>query len=460
MKESVSAAPMVGRVKPYSNVIPRQRKGSGEPVPRSLIGIRPLITLDSDALLEAAEAIGREQEGGRAALVRLKATSALAASENAIALRQELEANAIERSHVAEEELAELQPKLVELDRRLDECRPELASLLARLGLENHIGQGSLSFGDDKPMSLEELAGKHQLPPPEEYPGWGVKTGYRLLAAIGGGTVFGISLGLLTGKLELYSLRAELPWLIFWSLIGWTVMGLLGAALYPLAKSVGDQTYRSGLRLPWLKNLQLWLNAGLLAGLVIVMVLIESKVEQAGLFKALGEQSSLRGFKFEQGDLLWVSLMLVVPTLASYVVLGLREGERLAGLSQLKALRAEAKDAIRSNPEFGVACALFERLRVLECHRAPLEERLRTLNDATSMELDLAQRQRLEDMEMDAALASYDAEDLMRCLIEGRTSSGSKSARPGVIAWFRGLRGPRNTSRQASSLSPRESVKL
>ena len=72
----------------------------------------------------------------------------------------------------------------------------------------------------------------------------------------------------------------------------------------------------------------------LLVGLVLALVMIESKVEQLGLFKALGEQNSLEGFHIAQGDLFWVSLMLVIPTVACYVVLGFREGERLANLGR------------------------------------------------------------------------------------------------------------------------------
>lgn len=426
-------------VKPYSNMIPRRRKPNAQPIPRWIVGTRPLITLDPQSLSETADAFGVSVQDGARCIPRLKARNAIAASENARSLWLQTEERMAVESAKAQTKLMELEPKCEALAARLEICQAELASLLAPLGLGPVDGRCDLQFQEGEPLTLEELAGKHDLPPPEEHVGWWVRAGYRLLAALGGGTVFGVSLGLLTGKLELYSFEAEWPWMLFWAILGSSVMCLAGASLYPLARSLGDQLYRKGVRLQWVQMLQALLNFMLLIGLVVSLTLIESKVEQLGLFKALGEQSSLKGFRISQGDLFWVSLMLVVPTLASYVVCGLREGERLANLARLKAMRSDLREEIRSRPTFSLVCAQFERIRALSARKEEIEAQIALQKALIRSEPTAQEKERQEDMEMDAALASYDAEDYLLGLCREGEGSSYRKRKP--WNWLRGLLG-------------------
>ncbi|MBI5708225.1 MAG: hypothetical protein HZC36_14680 [Armatimonadetes bacterium] len=432
-------------VRTYSNIIPRRRGSGGQPKPRTIVGARPLVTLAPDALRQSGEAFGRSVDEGRQSLPRLKAASALAASDNAASLRRSFEERMAIQSSEAKMRVADLEPALRALEAELAGHCSLLSAVAGPLGFCSVQDRQGLDFEEGEPVSLEVLAGRHQLPAPEEHVGWAQRTGYKLLAGIGGGTVFGISLGLLTGKLELYSLAEEWPWLFFWSGLGIAVMTLVGASLYPLGRGLGGLLYRAAIRTPWIGSFQMALTFLMLSGLVACLVLIESKVEQLGLFKAIGEQSTLQGFKVSQADLFWVSLMLVVPTVASYVVLGVREGERLAGLAHLKSLQEDARAAIRALPEYALAAWLHPRVKHLSGRKAVIESQISAEKVRIRSEFTVEEQQRLEDMDMDAALASYDAEDFLIGLCRG--VDGRWNMKRGTWDWLWRFLGDRRRQR-------------
>ena len=174
----------------------------------------------------------------------------------------------------------------------------------------------------------------------------------------------------------------------------------------------------------------------LLVGLVLALVMIESKVEQLGLFKALGEQNSLEGFHIAQGDLFWVSLMLVIPTVACCVVLGFREGERLANLAQLRALRHEVRQEIRLQGAYSATCALHQQVQYLRLQDASVEAEIEAHRARIRAEFTLEEKERLEDMEMDAAMASWEAEDSMLDSSRDPESSQPRKLRDGLLGWL------------------------
>ncbi len=317
--------------------------------------MRPLITLDPEALTETADAFTKSAEEGRSRWAWLKAKNAIAASDNASRLGSEFECRRLSENAKAEAMIAKLESDVQETDQALGPLLCELSAVASPLGFSSITERSDLEFLEHEPISLEELAGKHNVPPPEEKLSWIQRTGHKLLAGIGGGTVFGISLGLLTGKLKLLSLSDEWPMILLWSVLGMAVMTLVGASLFPLAKSLGGQLYRQGKYLPWLKGIQCLTTLLVLVGLALAMVMIESKVEQLGLFKALAEQSSLEGVHVSRRELLWVSLMIVIPIVSSYIVLGLNEGERQANLAALRSgLRiSEALGLLRTKIDLG-----------------------------------------------------------------------------------------------------------
>jgi len=404
----------MSQLQPYTSIVPRRRDVKGNPVPRRYIYAPPLINLDGEALIEAAQA-GRS--GGHSAadtFAWLKARNAIAARDNYRELVLDTWRRIEETNARSEKELETLRPRLEELRNQETEIASEVASLLAGMGIVSETVGPALVFGEDAPVSLEELAGEHGLPPPDQGASWAHRIGYRLAAIIGGGTIFGISLGLLTDSLQLVDLSSEWPWLLIWSALGMTVMALIGAALTPLAQEIGCELYCRSVSLPWLKRVLLIFNALFLAWIGVAAIEIESRIEQLGIFKSLAEQSSLQGIAISRADLGWVSLMLVVPALCSYVVLGLIEGERRANLARLKFLQAARRSEIRAHPNYAPASAAIERLRRLQDELDRQRSAVLEIESQIRYELSPEEKLRLEDAEMDVAGHSLAAEDLLR----------------------------------------------
>jgi len=263
-------------------------------------------------------------------------------------------------------------------------------------------------------VSLEELAGEHGLPSPERRPSWAHRIGYRLAAIVGGGAIFGISLGLLSDSLQLVDLSSEWPWLVIWSSLGMTVMALIGAALTPLAQSLGSALFHRSTGWPKLKGVLLSLNTVFLAGIAVAAIEIESRIEQLGIFKSLAERSSLQGIAISRTDLCWVSLMLVVPAVCSYLVLGLIEGERQASLAYLKFLQGVRRKDIRSHPSFAPAAGALERLRRRQAELERQSLAVSTLEAHIRDELSPEEKLQLEDAEMEVAGHSQAVEEFLK----------------------------------------------
>ena len=418
----------------FSHIIPRKRTPRGEIIPRSTCYTRPLITLDGEALLEWSEEFALDPRVALAKLPWLRARNALTGSQNVEVYRQKLEEEYSIQNQLLEEKMNALKLSLEPLELELSLLEPLLAEKAVPFGFT----QGAASLNNDNSglLSLEELSGLHNLPPPHEKISWCQRSGYKLLAGLGGGAVFGISLGLLTGKLELVSLRLEWQMLILWCVVGATVMTLVGAALYPLSLEIGEGFYRAGRRLAWLSTLRLVLAGVFLLSLIGIFVKVESRIEALGLFKAIGEQTSLTGYTVAPGDLLWVSLMLVVPTISTYVVLGLTEGQRQANLARLRSLRAEAKTALLSDPNFALAAGLFQKVQGIREKREAVKKQKDELRSQLQTDLTTEEKYRLEDMEMDAAGASWELEDaLANCRIHPVSSAPGRNIGD-LIKWM------------------------
>lgn len=173
-------------------------------------------------------------------------------------------------------------------------------------------------------------------------------------------------------------------------------------ALWPLGVSVGAGQYRIGLGSKSLRRLLPFIYILMLLGLAIAFVVIESKVEMLGLFRALSENSSLSNTALSQSDLLWVSLTLSLPVVASYVVLGMVEGERRANVCKLMCLQAEVKEHILADDRFAQACKLRQEWQETLDRKSELEAKIAALEASIETGFTTEELHRLEDMEMDA----------------------------------------------------------
>ncbi|MBX3119689.1 MAG: hypothetical protein KF784_11535 [Fimbriimonadaceae bacterium] len=412
---------------PYTNVIPRVRDKDGDPVPRHFVYSPPVLTHDAEAMLEAGTAARESPEDAKRLVPWLLCWNAVAASENVKRLRQDMADSLNERNDMLRRELSEVQDALKQARQDETERASDLAAILAPLGIALRPSASSLELGSDEPCSLEELAGQHGLPSPSQKPsalyGWL----HKLVAVIGGGTVFGLSLGLLIDKLELASIGEELPLILLFVALGIAVMYLVGSVLTPLATSVGGSLYRLGVKSSFARNTLPWLYGFLLIGLAVAFVVIESKVEQVGLFKGLVESSSLSSMKLTKLEMGFVALTLSLPIVASYVCLGLMEGERKANLTYLAYLQAKAQDSIRQDPRFAEASRLFQHYKLTLLVRTELEEHSKSITSSIRETFTLEELRRLEDQEMDAAGISYAAERALLGQSEDEPASERRS---------------------------------
>lgn len=416
----------------FSNVIPRKRSKEGHPVPRHHVYMLPVVTHDADALRAVAETSKESPEDALRHMPWLMAMNAIAAAENVKTLRDDIVAAKNNRNERARSDLSRLRPELENAKSEERSLSKSLATALAPLGLDVREVHPR-TYIDEGLSTLDELAGEHGLPSPEEKLRGMYGRLHRLTAILGGGALFGMSLGLLTGTLELYSLSEEWPHLLLFIALGSAVMLLVGAALFPLGRAVGDGLYRLGVSSSSFRHMLPITHLLLLLGLSIAFVVIESRVEMLGLFKALTEDASLISTALSQRDLLWVSLILSLPVVASYVVLGMIEGERKANLCKLLSLKADERKRVLDHDLFGQACGLHEELKVARERKTILETNILHLESSIETGLTTVELHRLEDTEMDAIAASYAAEkSLLKSSFDARTRRARSN-------WFKTL---------------------
>ena len=426
--------------KVFSNVIPLRRDKHGNPVPRRHIFLRPLVTLDPRALVETGEAFLRSPEAGSRHLPWLKSRNAVAADQNVQRTKQAIEQKIASDNVRVQQEIDQLVPVLESWKTRETDAMASAAAALEGLPIAFAPDAPVLDFGTSEPLTLAEIAGHQGLPFPEPA-GWWERKGYKILSAIGGGIVFGLSFGLLTEKLQLINLRREWPMIMLFALVGITLMTVIEGIFPALGKSLGCALYRRGVKSPRTNSVVFFLNVVFLLGLALTIVLIESRVEQLGIFKGIAASTSIHGIHVSQTDLFWVSLMLVVPVVSCYTILGLAEGHRLANLVHLKGLLAQSRSEIRVSQTFAKAASLHQHMRRAIGERQRLESELENLKQSLRYELTVEEQERLEDMEMDATAHSWATEDLMLSLARGNAaprpeSSGRKKRASSMLRAF------------------------
>ena len=400
-------------VKSYDNVIPRLRDRRSNPIPRRYVSGPTLVTPDPEALLETARTYATSPQEGARLYPWLKSRAALAADANMRQVRDEMYARIEENNARAIRELEPLEQDLEQAEQRVRQLQPDAIRDAAQLGIERAPSQRLLPFREHEPISLTELAGELGVPTPEPRPSWWDRTGYKLMCALGGGGLFGLSLGLLAGKIELVDFAAEWLVIALFVVFGIMLITVVGGVIWPMMKAIGGSLYRRQIKLPDYSHAVLWFKVIFTLGFVIAAIVIESKVEQLGLLKVVAENSSLHGMQISKSEMLWVSLMLIVPIVGFYIVSGLTEGERLANLVFLEAERAKRRRDLTSDQRFNEAARALEQLCSAIEHRNQIKARLNDIRSQLRFELTLREEQRLEDLQMDVIRYSQEAEDVM-----------------------------------------------
>ncbi len=393
---------------PFSNEIPRRRNRRANPVPRRSVSIRPLISYAFEALVGFANNIPKEPDEVSRELVRLKSLNAVEAMNHANGLTSSLYQAQNDKNAKLEEKVQELEPICLENQEQSLQAKAEAAAARSILGLSGSVASAALEFGEDEPASLEEIAGEHGLPPPERESGLKLKLPAVTLL---GGSVLGISLGLLINKIELSDLPKEWPLMLLFSILGCGIMAAMELALFSMGESIGSDLYLQSLKSAKAKLWLVWTSIAALAAFMAAAIMIDSRIERVGLFKSSAEDASLHAVKLNPHDLNWVSLMLVVPAVCCFVVLAIKEGKRKANLCKLMAIRHEMRKQLRAEPAFRDACEKQALAYIQSELAASASARVQEVKGQISDRLPLEDRQQIEDTEMDAIAHSWAAED-------------------------------------------------
>jgi hypothetical protein len=409
-------------VKSYDNVIPRLRDRKSNPIPRRYVSGPTLVTTDPEALLDSARAYATSPQEGAKLYPWLKSRAALAADANMRQVRDEMYARMEAANQRVSSEVDPIQSQLELADTRVQALAPEAIRTAGELGLAREPGQRLLPLLAHEPVTLEEIAGEHGVLMPEAHSSWWTRSAYKLVSALGGGGLFGLSLGLLADKIELVDLAEEWPVVAVFVVFGILLMSIVGAVIWPISKSIGGMLFRRLVRLPAFEPWLLGFKISFVFAFVALAIVIESKVEQFGLLKVVSESTTLRGIVITRAEMLWVSLMLIVPVAAFYLVSGLCEGERVASANFLQSEHAKRRRQLVEQPRFGKAVEALEELASAVEHRNAIASQVEQLKSRLRYELTLEERYRLEDLQMDVIRYSQEAEDAM---LAAGSSSGS-----------------------------------
>lgn len=421
---------------PFSNEIPRRRNRRGDPVPRRYVFIRPLISYAFEALESFAKDIPKDPDEVSRGLVRLKSLNAVVAMDHANGLTSSLYQALNETNARLEEKVQMLEPAYLEKLEQSLQAKAEAASARSLLGLSGSESSAALEFGEDEPASLEEIAGEHGLPPPERESGLKLKLPAITLL---GGSVLGISLGLLINKIELSNLSKEWLLMLLFCIIGCGIMAAMELTLFSLGQSIGTDLYLRSMQSAKAKLWLVWTSIVALAAFMVVSIMIDSRIERVGLFKSAAEDASLQAVKLSPHDLNWVSLMLVVPAVCCFVVLGIKEGKRKANLCKLIALRYVMRKELRADPAFRDACEKQARAYFQGELAASVSARVQEAKGQISDQLPLEDRQQIEDTEMDAIAHSWASEDAIAEYIANKVRF-KRSPSASICSIFHALR--------------------
>jgi hypothetical protein len=394
----------------FTHAVPHPRNKRGEAVPGCLVADRPLVTLDPDELVRAAEAYIESPEEALRRRPLLLARNALVAQDKVPVQREAITEEREAMNARYEAQLAALRPLLDAARQEATESAARLCAGLAAIGVQFRPGQPSLTVEDGDLPSLEEIAGEHGLDVPSDGPRPLTKFFVNAAGILGTGLAVGVGLGLLTGQVELYDLAGSAPGLAVFAAVGTTVMALVHAALSPLALFYGERLGQAGLRSADVRRRTAVVAGLLLLLLAATFVLIDAKVEQAGLLRAVVENRSLTTTRLGAVEAWLVSLIVALPAVASFVVLGMSEGTRRANMSRLRHLQRLERQRIEEGPSFAACSAEYQRYVHKEALASALECKTAQIEALVRWEDNEHDRQRMQDTEADAAMHSYATE--------------------------------------------------
>ena len=391
--------------------LPMKRDGKGNAIPTQEYAHEGLLTFDGPALEHITTMAAESPDAAWRLYAWLKGRNAIKAEEQRSFLGVAIARAARDRALVAKKTIAVEQTDLRGLGERDAAVAGNINSQFASLGLQCDLSGEHIVFGDDESSVISEVAGKEGVAPPREKP---VYT--RLLEvfmAILCGLVFGCSLGMLLGKVTFIDMAEEWPsFLLFW-VVGVLVMGIVGKLFLTLGHLCGDSLYEITRNSRFASTTEAIARVGVAGMLIVGVIAIEASVEKAGLFKGLVESSQLHAISVSPMELQVLSLMLALPAVVVYFLLGYAESRRLALLAYLRFKLRDERKAVRMTAAYQEGVRDFEELKAIRNQIARVKANIERLNPYINGLATIEEINKLKDLEALVNRHSWEAEDAL-----------------------------------------------
>lgn len=381
-------------IAPDSFWMPRPYDKNGNPIPGGRIVTDPLFTKDMDIAREFAGCI---KENPGADMKPLKpwiwVSNSIAAMETVEQLRKFFDDR-------RERKNTELRAKIAGLHELLRAQKFDAQTVNAELtGLLLHVGaevseDGKIVFPTDTGRySDSAIAGRYDIARGRRKKNWSSPL-VSFLAVAGSGTLMCLGLGVLTGQLDLNNLQPVPTG--FCGFIGVSLAACTSAGIKPSFFKNGQIGFFHGFsgKFKWLTPVSM---VSLATATVMLVVAIQSKVEQLGIFKGLNEDSSLKGVTLSQSDLFLVSLIMVVMVMVYYVWASFTDGYEFAAGDKIESLRTAAIQEALASEEGKRLTELIDQIAPVKERIAALEEEVAVIQLEIADDYTDAERKQLDE---------------------------------------------------------------
>jgi len=373
---------------------PRPYDKDGNPIPGGRVVTDPLFTKDMDVAREFRNWI--KNNPGKD-LKPLKpwiwVSNSISAMETVEQLRAFFDDRRERKNTELRAQVADLKELLRAQEFDAQNFNAELTGLLLHLGAEM-AEDGTIVFPTDTGRySDSAIAGKHDIARGRAKKKWSSPF-VSFLAVAGSGTLMCLGLGVLTGQLDLNNLRPIPTGLC--GFVGVSLAACTSAGIKPAYFKNGQIGFFHGFsgKFKWLTPVSI---VSLAATTVLLVVAVQSKVEQLGIFKGLNEDTTLKGVALSRGDLFLVSLIMVVMVMVYYVWASFTDGYEFAAGDKIESLRTAAIQEALASEEGKRLTELVDQITPVKERIAALEEEIAEIELEITDDYTDAERKQLDE---------------------------------------------------------------
>lgn len=380
--------------------------------PGHIVVSKGMPSVNSDALREA---VASSEDGflSKQARLRLKAELASKARSNVADLELEFYEDMDAANKRLEQDLKMLMPELEKQRKVTGDLNIKYVESCAMIPIQPK-DDGSATWGEDEPFSLEEIAAEHGLPVPQVVPDpkdqrWLMNYGSAASAAM-------LSLGLhvIRGEEMDQIVQQPIPFVMIGALC-FGITRMLCAGCDRIGIGGGDHVARASIESKRTKTGVMWI--AFIAPLPVSFctgVGIEAMVDGFGIYKTLSESSNLNA-TIHPSPLVTGTLSLLVsyPLFLYYMVKSFHYGYYRTFMARLKLLQTKLRKEVKA-----------ELWKALEAASAVLKPNLKKLGELENEAEDIKSKIRYELNEEEINRLLDLGEKAYSCDMEFRQEAG------------------------------------